>query len=153
MVRAERFAVPFASHTLLSLLDRCLFPHFPYLSFVTRRQAGSLRRCRFIKQMRCQLAFSELLIIREEFRLIRITTNQHEQTLITERTTDATDITDWGADSLPAMCGPRRPALKASNLRNPIFSIETRSAPALTRCCPGSFTFYLGNPFPRFLFS
>ena len=28
---------------------------------------------------------------------------------------------------------------------------ETRSAPALTRCYPCSFTFYLGNPFPRFL--
>ena len=30
-------------------------------------------------------------------------------------------------------------------------SIETRSAPAVTRCYPCSFTFYLGNPFPRFL--
>ncbi len=78
MARAVEFAVPLASHTLLSLLDRCLVPQLSYLSFVTRRQAGSLRRCRFIKQMRCQLAFSELLIIREEFRLIRITTNQHE---------------------------------------------------------------------------
>jgi hypothetical protein len=29
--------------------------------------------------------------------------------------------------------------------------IETRSAPALTRCYPHSFTFYLGNPFPRFV--
>ena len=29
--------------------------------------------------------------------------------------------------------------------------IETRSAPALTRCYPRSFTFYLGNPFPRFV--
>jgi hypothetical protein len=28
--------------------------------------------------------------------------------------------------------------------------VETRSAPALARCCPRSFTFYLGNPFPRF---
>ena len=32
-------------------------------------------------------------------------------------------------------------------------SIETRSAPAVTRCYPCSFTFYLGNPFPRFLVS
>ncbi len=71
MARAVRFAVPLASHTLLSLLDRCLVPQLSYLSFVTRRQVGSSRRCRFIKQMRCQLAFSELLIIREEFRLIR----------------------------------------------------------------------------------
>ena len=28
---------------------------------------------------------------------------------------------------------------------------ETRSTPALARCYPRSFTFYLGNPFPRFL--
>ena len=77
MARAVDFAVPLASHTLLPLLDRCLSSHFPYLSFVTRRQAGSLRRCLLIKQLRCPLAFSELLMIREEFRLIRITTNQH----------------------------------------------------------------------------
>jgi len=69
------------------------FPTLPYLFFVTRRQAGSLRRCRFIKQMRCPLAFSELLMIREEFRL-RQTTNGHELTRITARTTDATDIKD-----------------------------------------------------------
>jgi Domain of unknown function (DUF4331) len=31
-----------------------------------------------------------------------------------------------------------------------IRSIETRSAPAFSRCYPRSFTFYLGNPFPRF---
>jgi hypothetical protein len=29
--------------------------------------------------------------------------------------------------------------------------IETRSAPALTRCYPRSFTFYVGNPFPQFV--
>jgi hypothetical protein len=29
--------------------------------------------------------------------------------------------------------------------------IETHSAPALTRCYPHSFTFYVGNPFPRFV--
>ena len=29
--------------------------------------------------------------------------------------------------------------------------IETRSAPALTRCYPHSFIFHLGNPFPRFV--
>ena len=28
---------------------------------------------------------------------------------------------------------------------------ETRSTPALARCYPRSFTFYLGTPFPRFL--
>src|SRR5205814_5584700 len=28
---------------------------------------------------------------------------------------------------------------------------ETRSAPGLTRCYPHSFTFCLGNPFPRFV--
>ena len=27
--------------------------------------------------------------------------------------------------------------------------VETRSASALTRCYPRSFTLYLGNPFPR----
>ena len=65
----------------------------------------------------------------------RLTTNEHEWTLIKrERTTDTTNIvgrlcqtlacshtgmsettdyidrTDWGADSLPAVCGPRRPS-------------------------------------------
>src|SRR5206468_4556922 len=54
------------------------FSTFPYLFFVTRRQAASLRRCLLIKQLRCRLAFSELLMIREEFRLMQITTNQHE---------------------------------------------------------------------------
>ena len=29
--------------------------------------------------------------------------------------------------------------------------IETPSAPALTRCYPRSFTFYVGNPFPSFV--
>src|ERR1700756_4395335 len=33
----------------------------------------------------------------------------------------------------------------------PFVLIETRSAPALTRCYPRSFTFYVGNPFPRFV--
>ena len=28
--------------------------------------------------------------------------------------------------------------------------IETRSLPALARCYPRSFTFYVGDPFPRF---
>ena len=31
------------------------------------------------------------------------------------------------------------------------FLIETRSLPALARSYPRRFTFYLGNPFPRFL--
>jgi hypothetical protein len=35
-------------------------------------------------------------------------------------------------------------------LGNPICSIETRSAPALTRGYPRDFTFYLGIPFARF---
>jgi hypothetical protein len=78
MARAVDFAVPLASHTLLPLLDRCFSPQFPYLSFVTRRQAGSLRRCRFIKQMRCGLAFNELPTIRKEFALVPPTTNGHE---------------------------------------------------------------------------
>jgi hypothetical protein len=41
-------------------------------------------------------------------------------------------------------CLPSRNHMKAG-------LIETRSAPALTRCYPHSFTFYLGNPFPRFV--
>ena len=31
--------------------------------------------------------------------------------------------------------------------------VETRSAPAVARRHPRDFTFYLGNPFPRFLLS
>jgi hypothetical protein len=37
--------------------------------------------------------------------------------------------------------------------QKPISWIETRSAPAFTHCYPRSFTFHLGNPFPRFLIS
>ena len=33
--------------------------------------------------------------------------------------------------------------------RKPLSSIETQSLPTLLRCYPRSFTFYLGNPFPR----
>jgi hypothetical protein len=39
----------------------------------------------------------------------------------------------------------RRPRLQLFVL------IETRSAPALARCYPRSFTFYIGNPFPSFV--
>ena len=35
-------------------------------------------------------------------------------------------------------------------LQRRFVSIETYSAPALTRGYPRSFTFYVGNPFPRF---
>jgi hypothetical protein len=41
-----------------------------------------------------------------------------------------------------------RPA-KCRDIEN-ASAFETRSAPALARCYPRSFTFYLGNPFPRF---
>jgi len=34
--------------------------------------------------------------------------------------------------------------------RKSLSSIETQSLPSLLRCYPRSFTFYLGNPFPRF---
>jgi hypothetical protein len=34
----------------------------------------------------------------------------------------------------------------------PFPRFETQSLPSLLRCCPRSFTFYLGNPFPRFRF-
>src|SRR5262245_24576298 len=33
--------------------------------------------------------------------------------------------------------------------RKSLSSIETQSLPSLLRCYPRSFTFYLGNPFPR----
>ena len=51
----------------------------------------------------------------------------------------------------------QRPMMKAAggarayNYSCSFVLIETRSAPALTRCYPRSFTFYLGNPFPRFV--
>jgi len=44
------------------------------------------------------------------------------------------------------MCGPQRPALKPSNLGNPISPIETCSAPALLGATHRAFIFYLGNP-------
>jgi hypothetical protein len=44
MAREVDFAVPLASYALLPLLDQCLFPQFPYLSFVTHRQAGFVLR-------------------------------------------------------------------------------------------------------------
>jgi hypothetical protein len=52
--------------------------------------------------------------------------------------------------SAPALtrCYPRSFAFY---LGNPISSIETRSAPALTRCYPRSFAFYLGNPISSIL--
>jgi hypothetical protein len=40
----------------------------------------------------------------------------------------------------------RAATTKASNLGNPISSIETRSAPALLGATHRAFTFYLGNP-------
>src|SRR6266705_7134271 len=46
---------------------------------------------------------------------------------------------------------PRGFAGKPQMSDEPFALIETRSAPALTRCYPCSFTFYLGNPFPRFV--
>jgi hypothetical protein len=39
--------------------------------FVTWRQAGSLRRCLLIKQLRWSTTLVELLVIRKEFRLVR----------------------------------------------------------------------------------
>jgi len=41
MSRAVDFAVPLLSYSVLPLLDQRLWPHFLYLSFETRRQAGS----------------------------------------------------------------------------------------------------------------
>src|SRR5206468_8390269 len=42
MARAVDFALPLGSYTVLPLLDQCFSPHSLYLSFVTRRQAGSV---------------------------------------------------------------------------------------------------------------
>ena len=41
MARAADFAVPLGSCSMLSLSYE-FFPQFPYLAFVTRRQAGSV---------------------------------------------------------------------------------------------------------------
>ena len=43
------------------------------------------------------------------------------------------------------------PARRGGSLSNRSAAIETRSLPALARSYPRRFTFYLGNPFPRFL--
>jgi hypothetical protein len=59
----------------------------------------------------------------------RLTTNEHEWTPIkAERTTDYTNLTNWGAASLPAVCGPQRPCLKAW----PSLRVRCSSAPAET---------------------
>jgi hypothetical protein len=56
------------------------------------------------------------------------------------------------SDPASSQCGCARgvsePALSLSNRSA---AIETRSLPALARSYPRRFTFYLGNPFPRFL--
>jgi len=41
VARAVDFAVPLPSYTVLPLLDQCFCPHFTYLRFESRRQAGS----------------------------------------------------------------------------------------------------------------
>ena len=60
--------------------------------------------------------------------------------------------------SIENSLGPRSRSLLPSQLyllsrEIPFPRLKTRSAPALARCYPRSFTFYLGNPFPRFLIS
>ena len=52
-------------------------------------------------------------LIADDSKRISLNPDNHESTPITGRTTDDTDITDWGADSLPTVCGPRRAGLKA----------------------------------------
>src|SRR5205823_1475634 len=79
------------------------FPHSSlYLSFVTRRQAGSLRRCLLIKQLRCSLAFSEPLMVRKEFPL-RQTTNKHELQAEPRMDTDVADVRNQEARSTSAL--------------------------------------------------
>jgi len=48
-VRVVYCAIPLTGYRLFSLLDECFPPHVPYLSFVTRRQAGSLTSCQVKK--------------------------------------------------------------------------------------------------------
>src|SRR5262249_1135306 len=43
MAHVVDFAVPLTGYPLFALLDECYFPQMPYLSFVTRRQAGSVQ--------------------------------------------------------------------------------------------------------------
>src|SRR5438552_6748966 len=78
------------------------FLTLPYLSFVTQRQAGSLRRCLLIKQLRCPLAFSELLMIRKEFPL-RKTANKHELQAEPRMDTDVADVRNQEARSTSAL--------------------------------------------------
>jgi hypothetical protein len=70
MARALDFAVPLGGCSPFSVSGE-FFPTFPYLIFVTRRQAGSLRRYLIIKQLRYSgVASIKLLTMRKEFRLV-----------------------------------------------------------------------------------
>jgi len=42
MTRAVDFAIPLVNYSVLSLLDQCLSSRSLYLTFVARRQAGSV---------------------------------------------------------------------------------------------------------------
>jgi len=63
---------------------------------------------------------------------------------------DVSDMDRRSADRLSGSDRVKRPTA----FESPIFScFETQLQPSLLRCYPRSFTFYLGNPFPRFLSS
>ena len=70
MARVVDFAVHLTGYHLFPLPDQRFSPQFPYLSFVTRRQGGSLGRCLLIKQLRGRPTFSKLPIIRQELGLV-----------------------------------------------------------------------------------
>jgi hypothetical protein len=70
MTRVVDFAVQLTGYQLFPLPDQRISPQLPYLSFVTRRQGGSLGRCLLINQLRCPLAVSKLPFIRQELGLV-----------------------------------------------------------------------------------
>jgi len=90
MTRAVDFPVPLRSCSVLSLSYK-FFPQFPYLSFVIRRQAGSVCRSWLSKQIRRGIDFSKFLMMRREFCLVRLTTNGHPPS----RGTTAWTVAAW----------------------------------------------------------
>jgi hypothetical protein len=73
MARPVDFAVPLESCSVFSLSGEFI-PTDRYLSFVTRRQAGSVASADSSRSY----SVSELLMMRKEFSLVLITTNAHE---------------------------------------------------------------------------
>ena len=64
---------------MLPLLGQC-FPHtLPYLTFVTRRQAGSLLGLNWLRSFQSGASLVKSLICRKDFRLVLLTTNERER--------------------------------------------------------------------------